>query len=324
MAENAPFVVQPELTAIALTYTNQALIADLVLPRVNVGSPAFKWTKFNMADGFTLPNLKVGRKSRPEEIDWAASEQNDSTQDYGLDDGVPYFDIKAAESAAAIAGVQPIDPVKTSTRILTSLVALGREQRVAASVFALATYPSAQRVTLSGTSQWSDFTNSDPVQAIMAAKDAMLVTPNKLVIGRQAWTKLRTHPKMIAAAYPLGGNASVGGAGVSKQAAAQVLELDEIIVGEAFINSAKRGQATNMARVWGKHAALIYVPAQIESTEGVITFGATAQWGEKIAGTIDNDVNIGIRGGVRVRVGESLKEVIMASDAGYFFQNAVA
>ena len=33
---------------------------------------------------------------------------------------------------------------------------------------------------------------------------------------------------------------------------------------------------------------------------------------------------VGLRGGVRVRSGESVKEVVCAADLGYFFQNVAA
>jgi hypothetical protein len=33
---------------------------------------------------------------------------------------------------------------------------------------------------------------------------------------------------------------------------------------------------------------------------------------------------LGLRGGVRVRVGESVKELVIAKDLGYFFENAIA
>ena len=36
------------------------------------------------------------------------------------------------------------------------------------------------------------------------------------------------------------------------------------------------------------------------------------------------DPNIGLRGGKRIRVGESLREKILAADCGYLFENAIA
>jgi hypothetical protein len=54
-----------------------------------------------------------------------------------------------------------------------------------------------------------------------------------------------------------------------------------------------------------------------------VTFGVTAQFGTRVAGSWD-DKNIGLTGGKMVRAGESVKEVITAADLGYFVQNAVA
>lgn len=320
----APFVIQQRLTAITLAYRNAAFIADAVLPRVPVGSSAFKWSKYTLLDGFNIPDTRVGRKSKPNEIDWTAAEQNDSTNDYALDDAIPYSDTANAQAAATAQGVKPIDPEARSTLLLSDLVALDRENRVSTSVFALATYPVAQRSTLSGTSQWSDFTNSDPLSAILTALDTCLVRPNIGVIGQATWTKLRTHPKITAAIYPQGGNATGGATAVARAALADLLELDEIIVGQSWYNSAKPGQTASMARLWGKHAAFLYRAPQILSTDSTITFGFTAEFGSRISGTVQNDPNIGMRGGTRVRVGEAVKEVIAANDAAYFFQNAVA
>ena len=319
----APFTIQQRLMAITLAYRNQAFISDLVLPRVGVDSSAFKWSKYTLADGFTIPDTRVGRKSAPNEIDWSATEQTDSTFDYGLDDRIPLSDVLNAQAAQKIQGVMPIDPEARSTELLTDLVALDRENRVASTLFALNTYPAAQRATLAGTTQWSDFANSDPVQAIITALDTCMIRPNVAVFGQSTWSKLRTHPKLTAAIYPNGGNATGGGAAASRQAVADLFELEEVLVGSSWYNSAKPGQAAALTRLWGKHASFIYRAPQVISPTGTVTFGFTAQFGERIAGTIAQDPSVGLRGGSRVRVGESVKEVIAANDAAYFFQNAV-
>ena len=319
----SPFVIQPALTAIALTYRNAKFIADSVLPRVPVASPSFKYSKYTLADGFTIPDTRVGRKSAPNQIDWTATETSALTVDYGLDDAVPVYDIQAAAAAAKTHGVQPIDPLARSTMLLSDLVATDRENRAATLVFTLGNYPSANRTTLSGTSQWSDYANSNPVSALMTALDVPVIRPNVLVLGQQTWTGLRQHPKVTAAAFPGGGNATGGGAVLQREALAALLEIDEVIIGPAWYNSAKPGQTASLARLWGKHAALIY-RAPTVADANVMTFGFTAQFGDRIAGTIERDPQIGLRGGTRVRVGESVQEVITANDAAYFFQNAVA
>ncbi len=91
---------------------------------------------------------------------------------------------------------------------------------------------------------------------------------------------------------------------------------------KAVLNTAKKGQAATLARVWGKHTLLAHVN-KLAATQGSLTFGFTAQWGQRIAGTME-DKNIGLRGGQRARVGESVKELISAANAAYFVENAVA
>ena len=109
---------------------------------------------------------------------------------------------------------------------------------------------------------------------------------------------------------------------VSRQEFAEFFELQEVLVGAGFVNQAKKGQAASMARVWGKHAAFLYRDRAAGPQAGV-TYGFTAAWGNKIAGSID-EPKIGLTGSQRVRSGERVKEVICARDLGYFFQNAVA
>jgi hypothetical protein len=210
---------------------------------------------------------------------------------------------------------------------LTELVALDREKRTADLVFGSNTYPSANRTTLSGTSQWSDYTNSDPYTAIQAALDGMLMRPNIGVIGRLAWSRLRVHPKITAALAPSSnGNsatANAAGAPATTRAVADLLELDEIYVGEGWLNAAKPGQPATMTRLWGKHMAFLHQNPAASIRGNAITFGMTAEYGTRVAGSMPAP-EIGLRGALRLRVGESVNEIIMASDVGYFFQNIVA
>lgn len=312
-----PFPVNPVLTAISIAYRNPdiALIADEVFP-LTPTAQEFKYLKYDLAQGFTIPDTKVGRKSAPNEVEFTATEVTDKVIDYGLDDFVPNEDIEADN--------QGVDPLGTATMFQTHLLNLAREQRAATLAFTAANYPAANQTTLSGTSQWSDFTNSNPVDAILTALDVPVVRPNIAVFGQATWTKLRQHPKVLqavnAAAQATGGNVTSGA--VSRQAFAEFFELQAVYVGAGFANTAKKGQTATLSRVWGKHAAFIYRDRAAGPQAGV-TFGFTAQWGNRIAGNIDEPKR-GLTGGQIVRVGERVKEVIAANDLGYFFQNAVA
>ena len=317
--QNYPFPIQQELTAIALAYSNRSYIADQVLPRVPVGSREFKWLQYNRDEMFTVPETMVGRKGVPNEVQFGASEVAGFVKDYGLDDLVPNEDLDAAPAG--------YDPLGRAVEGTSELIALDREKRVADLVFNTATYPATNRATLSGTSQWSDYTNSDPYSAIMAARDGMLMPFNTGIIGRLAWSKLRVHPKITAALAPsAAGNSSTSnaqGAPATLQAVADLLELDQILVGESWVNTAKPGQTASLSRVWGKHMALLHLNPIASIRGNAITFGYTAEYGNRVSGSIP-EPKVGLRGAQRVRVGESVNEIVCASDVGYYFQNIVA
>ena len=302
----APFPVNPDLTAVSVSYTNEAMVADAVLPRVRVGKQSFKYFKVNMVDGFTVPDTRVGRKSKPNMVETGGIEVTDSTADYALDDAIPLSDMANAD--------ERFNPRVSAVIYISDLLALDREIRVANLITTLANYPTAQRATLSGTSQWSDFANSNPVDAILAAMDLMVMRPNTIVMGRSVLTKLMQHPKVVQSVNVTAQSNGV----VQRQAIAQLLEIPNIIVGEGWVNTARKGQTAAYSRTWGKHCALL----NVDST-GKRTFGFTAQFGERVAGA-EFDRDIGMRGGELVRVGESVKEVIVENTLGYFFQNAVA
>lgn len=304
-----PFPLDPVLIAIAIGYRNPAYIADLVLPRVPVGKQEFKYWLYPIDEAFNAPDSKVGRRSAPNEVDLTATEETSSTEDFALDDPIPQADIDNAPANYS--------PVDRATRQLTDYILLGREKRVADLVFDAAQYPATNKITLAGADQFSD-ANSDPIEIISEGLDVPLIRPNTITMGQSVWSQLSRHPKIVKAV-----NANSGDSGIARrQAVADLFEVQNVYVGQHRLNTARKGQAANLTRVWGKHISLSYIDPNAD-TNGGVTFGFTAQWGSRIAGQ-ETDSRIGMRGGQRVRVGESVKELISAADAGYLIEDAVA
>lgn len=313
-----PFVIVPELTAIAVAYRQQNLVADRVLPYVPVNTQEFRYKKFNLADDFTVPATLVGRKGAPQQVEFGETEVTDKCDDHALDGPVPNADQEAFERARAAGHAGVTDPMMRATSQVMSLVMTAREKRVADLVFNTNSYGTNNKVTLSGTGQWSDHVNSNPQVAITNALDGMIMRPNIAVFGRATWSQLAMHPKINAAVFKNGTNAGM----VSRQQFADLFELEEVIVGDGWINSAAKGQPPTVTRLWGKHAAFLHRNMNADSEFG-ITFGFTARFGDRVGGYIE-DPDMGIRGGKRVRSGESVKELVTANDLGYVFINAVA
>ncbi len=308
----APFTIDPVLTGLVIAYQNGLYIADRVLPRLEPVLPKseFKFSKYDFGEAVSLISTKVGRKGTPNEIEISLTDVPATTEDFAVDDLVPQDDINQAPDH--------YDPIAAAAIRVRDQVMLDREVRTSGIVFNAATYGAANKVTLSGTSQWSDVT-SNPIKAVGDARDLMVMAPNVMVIGQAGWTALRRNPAIVSSISFSGTSNGMA----SIRAVADLLELEDIIVGNAWTNSARRGQAASLARVWGKHAALLRLDRNANAKGDVPTYGFTAQYGKPVAGTIP-EPKVGLRGAQRVRSGESVKEVVCAPDLGFFFQNIAA
>lgn len=298
-----------ELTAIAIGYKNDKAnyIADKIFPYIPVGSPSFKYNKYPVEQGFSVVDTKVGRTSKPNSIEFSAISADASVDDHALDGPVPNFDVTHAP--------KNYNPKGRTVEGLTDMVMLSRELRCAKLAQDITNY--GLKETLTSGDHFDDEA-SDPIKTIIEACNKMLIAPNSLLLGMDVWTKLRMHPKVVKATHGNSGDSGVA----SRQALAELLEIPEIIVGNSKYNVAKRGQQATIMPCWRGICSLLHINPNA-NTENGLTFGLTARFGDKVAGSFFNP-NMGMRGGEEVRVGESVKELAIAPDCGYFFENALS
>ena len=309
MANPSPFPYDPQLTAISLAYKNDRYIADIVMPRTAVAGAAFRFRRYDKATYLTPTTTLVGRKSDPTQVELGFTEDSSFVFDYGLDDVIPVADVLNAPEG--------YNPQAEAAEYLTELLALDREKRVAGLVFDAGSYPAGCKTTLTGEGQFSH-ANSDPLNVLLTGLDVPFVRPNTIVMGQAVWSALRRNSKILQTVYP---NANGNGV-ITPEQLADILDVDRVLVGTARANSAKRGAAPNISHLWGKHIAMLYVdPSATVSSR--LTWGLTAEFGSRSSGTYQA-VEKGLRGSEVVRVGESLRELVVCSDVGYFIQNAVA
>lgn len=316
-----PFPVNPVLTALAISYRNSALrfIADEVLPRVPVGASRFSWMYHPIEQGFTFPDTEVGRRGRVERVEFFGEERTSEVKDYGLEDAIPQTDIDDAASMRA-RGLGTFDPVNVATELLTDLILTDREVRVAKTVQDPTNYGASRRRVLSGNDRFSD----DASKPITVLKDGfngtLIFRPNTMVMSREVWSVLSSNPEIVNAVK---GQTTQKGI-VSPAEFVNLFSgegLTKLLIGEGYVNTAMRGQAPKIERVWGKSISLLHINPNARPESGA-TFGMTAQYGTRIAGSWE-DKNVGIEGGTVLRVGERVREVITAPDVGYLIQNVI-
>lgn len=318
-----PFVVDAVLTAISVGYRNDAnaYIADEAMPRSPVTAEKFKWTEYPIEEAFNVPDARVGRTGQVRQLEFGGTERASMVEDFGYDLPIPNSDITAADEARD-RGVSSFDPEGHAVMMGTDTLLNQREVRVANIVHNPANYAVGRKRLLSGTSQFNN-PDSDPLGVILSGMDSTLVKrPNQLAMGRDVWAGLRSHPKLVGAVK--GGGTKDGLITIDQFKELLAGEgIRKVLIGDTWYNTARPGQAVALQRAWGKHIALTHIDPLATPELGGITWGLTAEYGARLAGRIE-DPDVGLQGGIRVRTGERIKELVVAQDVGFLIQEAVA
>lgn len=308
MSNGFPFTPNTEQTAIAIAYRNRQMIADQVCPRAPVGLMQFKYLEFDPSETMTEVDTKVGRKSSPNKVEFSAKEKTDSVSDEGLSDVVPNDDITNAPTN--------YNPLNHAVESITDLIELGREVRVAQLFSTKANYGYTQSLAANGLKKITD-PDCNIFELLTEMLERPLMRPNSMVLNSFVATKIRMNKSLIK-----GYNGSVADTGmVPWQYIKDTFELQNIYVGQARVNIKKKGQEMELASAWSNFISLPYIDPLARTTNNRMTFALTAQYGDRISG--NRDVSAGIRGGVEVMVGESVKELIIAKQAAILLTDVV-
>jgi hypothetical protein len=242
------------LTNISLGYPNEEFVGDVLFPSVRVRKQSDLYYVFGR-EGWVL---EPGADLRA-----PGTEANEIP---GLEVSTePYF---AREHALQIAVTDeerenvdsPMAPDRDGTELVTSKLLLGRELAIKNKVTTVANYASGNTVTLSGTDQWSDYTNSDPIGDSHTARDAihakLFVRPNLVVMPYQVMSVLEDHPDFIERIK----YSQVGV--VTEELIARIMGLPRVVVPGVGYNTARMGQAASIGYLWGKDVVYAYVPAR--------------------------------------------------------------
>jgi hypothetical protein len=302
--------VDPVLTNVSIGYQNSAYVAEQLFPTLPVAKQSGKHFIYDKGKFRVNDNLR-GSGAASKEVT------------LNLTTGLPYFcedhALKQFVTDEDMDGaVAPMDPMVDATENVTEMHMVAREVELAASL--TSTGVMTQNTTLSGSSQWSDYQNSDPFTNIETGKQtihsAIHVDPNVLVLPKQVWDKLKHHPAFLERVkYSQKGV-------ISEDLLASLVGVDRVIIAAAGKNAAVEGQTDSMSYIWGKDAILAYINPRLG--QKMITLGLTYQWKtrkvEKLRGTNEED-----RKGTYVRVGDHYYDMnLVSASAGYLMKAVVA
>lgn len=310
-------IIDPVLSKHAQGYDNPDFVGMALFPTVEVpaaggqvvefGREAFVRYAARRAPGGVTKRVPIGYFGRPYQL-----------VNEALDAELPRELARDAEEVADIdLSMRAVDVVMRALR-------LGLEVDQATLARDLNSYPAANRVTLSGTSQWSDYTNSSPPGAIDAGMEAIRratgMYPNVLLLPSTVYRTMRRHPEM----RKMFGGDDAGA--LSAEEIARALDIKRVVVAGAVSAStaeplAAAAPADIFADIWGKDVILAYAPEKPAGMEEP-SFGFTytmrghpfveqARW--------DGDTKSWVYGVSYERV-----PVLSGISAGYLIKSAIA
>jgi len=292
---------------LALMYANDDYQATRILPVINTsGVLACRYAVRDRRDRLAYPDDAMTARAEPNElnegVDWV---------DFSLRER----SLKASVSSLAIQNqAAPLNELSQVTTHPVDGLMFNRELRVAALLGATATFGSGHYTTLTGADCWDSSDGGDPALVI----DTGLATlwsgmgPGDYVgwMSLAIYNVLKRHPK-IADFYKYRGSAVYA----SPQLLADYFGLDEIVVCRAKKDTANRGAAESVSRIWNNTMGL----ERRSSTPSLwnVSFGWCVQDVPAPISQVWYKEDIGSRGGWVARASYAAKELVTCTDCGY-------
>jgi hypothetical protein len=298
--------VDPILTNISIAYQNAAYVCEKIMPLIKVAKDSgyyfvYSKAKFRPESDNRAPSTRANR------VDYGLTKATyGPIMEHALEQDIPDEVVEQADN--------PLDPEFDATENVTERIIISKEIGLATILQDVAQI--TQYTTLSGTNQWSDYANSDPINDVKTARQAVqsgcLKQANTMLISQYVFDILCEHPDVIdRIKYTQFGTAA-------EEILARLFKVKNVIVAAAQYNTAKEGQTDSMSYIFGKHAWLLY----IDPTPGIrkVSFGYTLYTKPR---KVDKWYQQPEKA-TFVRVSDYYQQLVVAAGAAYFIQNAAA
>ena len=311
------------LTNISVAYLQRAenFIADKVFPVVPVDKQSDKYFVYDKNDW-----LRDEAQVRADGTESVGSGYNITTATYYADVYAIHKDIGDQTRANADA---PINVDREAAEFVTHRLLTRREiqfvndfmttNKWASDVTGVAASP-----TTGQTIQWSDYTNSDPIEDIERGKAGILsvtgLEANTLVLGYDVFRALKNHPDLVDRIKYTSSQT------ITEDMLARMFDIDRVLVSKSIKATNKEGATGAYSFTTGKTALL----AHVAPNPGILTpsAGYTFSWTGVSQGmglTIGtSSFRLESLRATRVEAELAFDNKVVASDLGYFWNSIVA
>lgn len=237
------------LSNLLMDYRPRGLIADMIAPIVNVQRQSGAVVEFNQDDRLRPEDDKRSPGTQAKRVTWDVSSQLYYCNNYALMAGVTIEDRNNADPIYA----QRL--FENRGQLLLDKLYLNWENRLASKVTSASNVGSSAAVS----SIWTG-TGADPMLDLNTAIDNVYYAtgyrPNRMVFGPKAWDSFRRHSTVRNVLF----GTNNGGGYANTQQAADIFEMDRVLVAGGFKNSNQENIARSIGTIWGPSVLVYYAP----------------------------------------------------------------
>lgn len=311
------------LTNISVAYLQRAenFIADKVFPVVPVDKQSDKYFVYSKNDW-----LRDEARVRTDGTESVGSGYNITTDTYYADVYAIHKDIGDQTRANADA---PINVDREAAEFVTHRLLTRREIQFVNDFMTTSKWGTdvtgvAASPTTGQTIQWSDYTNSDPIEDIEEGKAKILSTTgfeaNTLVLGYDVFRQLKNHPDLVDRIKYTSSQT------ITEDMLARMFDIERVLVSKSVKATNAEGATAAYSFTTGKTALL----AHVAPNPGILTpsAGYTFSWTGVSQGmglTIGtSSFRLESLRATRVEAELAFDNKVVAADLGYFWNTIVA
>lgn len=297
--------INPVLTQLAIGFGNNIFgAAEALFPLVEIDNESGKIPKFGTEHFKIYSTLRALRarsnRIQPSDIDGFDINLDEHDLEYPID--------YREDSEAAF-------PLRShATNVVTQGIQLRREKYCADLAQNPANFGS-NTIALSGTSQFTNGSNSDPEGVISDGKDAIrkkiAKDPNTMVIGNTSWRAMKRHPKLRELLSTASKRL------IRMEDLQDIFEIENIVIGSSVYSP---DDSNDVSDVWGDNIIMAYVPKKQQDMERSMydaAFGYTIRRkGSLVMDTRVEDGKVEL-----VRQTDIYRPYLVGATAGYLISN---
>lgn len=305
-------IVDPLLSNVSSMYVPKGCEAENIFPKLKFSQYTGKLAAYGKGH-LRIENTIVGGRGKYRMVQSVTrSTSGFEIEGHGLSGMVSKHDYKNV--------IDPFDAEKDEVNGLSTILLLEKEKGLADALASTSTM--TQNVTLSGSSQLSDYSNSDVVSVIntgkLAVRNGCGEIVNTMILEYGTAQILRYHPQLL----DLLGFKYARPGGLTDQELAKALDVQKVFIPNCMYNSAKEGQTAVMAPVWGKHIVLAAIPDSAQKYQ--ISLGYDIRLDGSSPRKVYKQAMFNPPGSTEILVEDEYDMVLSDVTAGYLIKDAVA